>query len=943
MIPVKYLTVNLLILFFINILFAGNTGKIAGQVMDKSSGDPLIGVNVVVKGTHLGAATDEDGFYFILQIPPGTYDIEFNYIGYHNLNVKQLRVKVDLTQTLNVELESDAVEGPTIEVIADQLIVQKDVTSTRRTASRSDIEETPGFQSTNDIFLLQGGSFVDQGAQAISLGEGIQLQVRDESLKDIHVRGGRGGEILYMVDGVPVTHPIYGGRDVLNLNVVDVQEMELLTGAFNAEYGQAQSGVVNITTRSGGERYQGGIEYKTAAVDLISDNHDFRYTSFYVGGPEPITRKLLPSIGLRFPGKLNFFLSGNATLSDTPYNNGRQRDDLSIVGIQFAKLQDNMGNLNAKINWTLSNRLSLILSYHGSSNSWSPYDWLWIDQSNKMAEYSRKNQNLNFSVKHTLSNSTFYNLNFGYLKVDYQGSLNGLQPSDFWTFYKDGNEYDYETYIKNFSGAPDSLKTIAKVPQTDVYGFIDDQSYSSIWRDDLTNSLSFTGDITSQIHPDHLTKAGIDIRYNDLQYVDIQDGGYVLSKYGEHVFRNDPEFPKPIGPFPEFGLNRWVFQSFPTIGGMYLQDKFEKEALIINAGVRFDWLLLGPSVMEDDFKQQWEAATGLEANWKAYKYKISPRFGISFPISEHTVLFFSYGHFNQLPEMQYYYRDPYTGSFTGNPFLDYEQTILYEFGFTHQLSRDWAIDIKSYAKDISQQVQTTELRAELGLPVYLYDNKGYARARGLEFELIKRYSNFFSGKINYTVQWANGYSSSAFDDYIRSINDFPNPIRERPLDWDIRNQIIFQMAISAPENRAPKLFGLSLGDNWSFSVLSRFASGQPYTPFTLDPAVAQVTENTVSAPFTTITDLKLIKTFRIFSTRLGIFAELFNIFNHKNVQIRYGFNNYTGKPYVYGDVDPQLTTVGLSRLVSWYNMQTRLDPRQFASFRQIRLGMKIDF
>ncbi|MCK5453811.1 MAG: carboxypeptidase-like regulatory domain-containing protein, partial [Calditrichia bacterium] len=276
MIPVKYLTVNLLILFFINILFAGNTGKIAGQVMDKSSGDPLIGVNVVVKGTHLGAATDEDGFYFILQIPPGTYDIEFNYIGYHNLNVKQLRVKVDLTQTLNVELESDAVEGPTIEVIADQLIVQKDVTSTRRTASRSDIEETPGFQSTNDIFLLQGGSFVDQGAQAISLGEGIQLQVRDESLKDIHVRGGRGGEILYMVDGVPVTHPIYGGRDVLNLNVVDVQEMELLTGAFNAEYGQAQSGVVNITTRSGGERYQGGIEYKTAVVDLISDNHDFR-------------------------------------------------------------------------------------------------------------------------------------------------------------------------------------------------------------------------------------------------------------------------------------------------------------------------------------------------------------------------------------------------------------------------------------------------------------------------------------------------------------------------------------------------------------------------------------------------------------------------------------------------------------------------------------------
>jgi hypothetical protein len=347
-------------------------------------------------------------------------------------------------------------------------------------------------------------------------------------------------------------------------------------------------------------------------------------------------------------------------------------------------------------------------------------------------------------------------------------------------------------------------------------------------------------------------------------------------------------------------------------------------------------------VKDESFKQQWEAATGLDATWKQYKYKISPRFGISFPITERTVLFFSYGHFNQLPEMQFYYRDPYTGSFTGNPFLDYEQTILYEFGFTHQLSRDWAIDIKSYAKDISQQVQTTELRASLGLPVYLYDNRGYARARGLEFELMKRYSDYFSGKINYTVQWANGYSSSAFDDYIRSLNDFPNPIRERPLDWDIRHQIIFQMAISAPPGRAPRLFGLSLSDDWSISVLSRFASGQPYTPFTLDPAVAQVTENTATAPFTTITDIKMIKTFRILGTRLGIFAEFFNIFNQKNVQIGWGFNNYTGKPFVYGDIDPQLTTVGLSRLINWYNMQTRLDPRQFSSFRQIHLGMRID-
>ncbi|MBN2365430.1 MAG: TonB-dependent receptor, partial [Calditrichaeota bacterium] len=808
-------------------VWAGNTGKISGRVTDKETGEPLIGVNVLVKETNLGSATDEDGFYFILQVPPGTYDLEFSYIGYHTLTVTGVRVRVDLTQTINVEMESQAVQGPQIEVVAEQLLVQKDITATRRTASREEIEDTPGFQSTTDIFLLQGGAFVDAaGAQTIALGEGNQLQVRDESLKDIHIRGGRGGEILYMVDGVPVTHPIYGGRDVLNLNVVDVQEMELLTGAFNAEYGQAQSGVVNITTRSGSERYEGGLEYKTGAADYITDNYGFNYTSFYIGGPEPITRKLVPQTGLELPGRMTFFISGNATLSNTPYNNNRDRDQISALGLDFNSKQDNVGNLNAKVNWEISNKLSMNLSYHGSSNKWSRFDWLWQNYPNHLAEYTRNNNNLNFNVKHTLSKSTFYHLNFGYLGVDYDASLNDQSPPEYWTFYKDGNVYDYWTYERNFSDAPDSVYSRIKAPVTDRYGLIDRQSYESIWRDDVTATWSFKGDITSQIHHEHLMKTGLELRYNDIQYVDIQDGGYSLSKYGDHVFNNEVEFPKPVGPYPEFGENRWVFDAFPVQGGAYIQDKFEKEALIINAGIRFDWLLLGKTIMGENWRDQWEKATGETSDWSEFKYKVSPRFGISFPITQRTVLFFSYGHFNQLPEMQYFYRDPYTGGFTGNPHLDFEQTILYEFGFTHQLAQNWAIDIKSYAKDISKQVQTTQLRAALGLPVYLYDNKGYARARGLEFELTKRYSNFISGKMNYTVQWANGYSSSAFDDYVRSLNDFPNPIRERPLDWDIRHQIIFQMSVAAPENRGPNIFGLQLPDNWNISVLSRFSSGQ---------------------------------------------------------------------------------------------------------------------
>ncbi len=672
-------------------LFAGNTGKIMGKITDKQSKEPLIGVNVIIKGTTLGTATDANGSYYILQIPPGNYELETSYIGYHTVTVKGVRVKVDLTQQVNIQMESKAIECPTIVVTADQLMVQKDITSTRKVTSKREMESTPGFESTSDLFRLHGGTTIDVGSQAIQFGDGTQLQVRDESMKDIHVRGGRGGEILFMVDGMPVTHPIYGGRDVLDLNVVDIEEMELLTGAFNAEYGQAQSGVVNITTRSGGDKFEGGIEYKSSELGLFCDSYDMQYSSLYIGGPEPITSSLLPKLGVKIPGRINFFIPGNGNLSDTEYNNHRKRDTISVLGLNIKEKQNNTGNLNAKLNWQISNQLKMILSYHGSWKGWSKFEWLWKNYSDHTAEYSRSNQNFNFRINHTLSKSTFYNVNMGYLSVDYNASLEGRSPPDFWFFLKDSVFYDYRTYINNFSEPPDYITSFALASGKDPYGFFDKYSYETLWRDDFTRTFTIKGDLTSQINPEHLIKTGIELQYNDIQYIDIQDGGVKLSNYGNHVFKNEREFTAPNGPYKEFGQNRWVFDSYPIMGSYYLQDKFEKETLIINAGIRADWFMPGPTIMESGWKKQWEDATGLKADWSWIKYKISPRFGISFPISIHTVIFFSYGHFNQLPELQFYYRDPYTGGFTGNPHLDFEQTILYEFGFTHELVQNLSL------------------------------------------------------------------------------------------------------------------------------------------------------------------------------------------------------------------------------------------------------------
>lgn len=900
---------------------AGNTGKIAGTIRDKQSHEPLIGANIIVKGTTIGAITDPDGKYFILRIPPGTVQVQVTMMGYRSVTVNSVVVREDLTTEVNAELEQTTVQMSDVVVTAEQKLVQKDVTSTRRTISQESIRAMPGLESSTDFFKVQSGAFLSSAPQYVKLSDGSQLQVRDESLKDVHVRGGRGGEILYMIDGMPVTHPLYGGRSVVDLNVVDVQSVELLTGGFSAEYGQAQSGVVNISTRSGGDQYKAGIEYKTDRIKGLGEVYDTDYSSVYLGGPEPITQQILPLLGIQVPGKLSFFLSGNLSITNTPYDNGRTRNKFPLFfGWKIDERQDNTLNLNGKVNWDFTSNDKVIVSYHGSNKQWSSFDWLWKYSPDRVATYSRDNETVNLQYNHVISNSTYFNLNAGYLGVAYKGSLDGRTPESFWRQDSTGR------YI-----------TTITQPQIDPRtGFFDTRGSQNIWRNDKTRSYIFKGDFTSQVTSAHLIKTGIEYQYHELGYIDIQDGGVKLSRYALGL----DSIPPP-GPFPMFGQLRWVFNARPTIGSAYIQDKFELEYIVINAGLRVDFMTLGSTVMNQNWKQRWEEATGLNADWSEFRYKVSPRLGISFPISERMVMFFSYGHFTQLPEMQYYYRDPYSGGTTGNPKLDYEQTVLYEFGLTSQISDYWAIDVKSYAKDISKQVGTTHLLAALGTPVDLFDNNGYSRARGLEFELTKSYSDYIAGKVTYTLQWTSGYASSAFDDYIRSQTDFPNPIRERALSWDVRQQVILQSTLSATETDELSLFGVPLPNLWSLTVLYRFATGTPYTPgdATVDPAEFQRRENTAVGPSTSSTDLKFEKGFNLGAgVKLSFTADIFNVFDQKNIQIEYGFNTWTGKPFKFGDVEnPQ------KNFYDYYTMLSIMDPRQFSTGRTTKLGFRIDF
>ncbi|MFQ6091671.1 MAG: carboxypeptidase-like regulatory domain-containing protein, partial [bacterium] len=299
------LLVFLVLMLMPGVLFAGVTGKIAGVVKDKDTGDPLPGVNIVIEGTAMGAASDLNGEYFIINIPPGTYTVTASMVGYNSLTQRAVRVSVDLTTPLNFALEPTVIEFEAVTVTAERPMIQKDMTASTQVYSAEDIENV-ALDEVQETVTLTAGAVVAGG--------------------DMHIRGGREREVVYMIDGMQVEDPSFGGFDT-DVPELSVGEISVVTGGFDAEYGSAQSGLVNLITKEGGAKFSGKLRYKTTLWDANSNYHfpndpspggwylwgvrmgdgeQLKDYEFSIGGPEPISTYLLPEI----PGEVNFFFSG---------------------------------------------------------------------------------------------------------------------------------------------------------------------------------------------------------------------------------------------------------------------------------------------------------------------------------------------------------------------------------------------------------------------------------------------------------------------------------------------------------------------------------------------------------------------------------------------------------------------------------------------------------
>jgi len=989
----RRIQIIILLLFVPVLLFAGTTGKIAGVVKDADADTPLPGANVIIVGSTLGAACNMNGEYFIINVPVGTYEVKASMMGYQAVVVQQVKVTVDHTTNIDFSLKPTVLEmEDAVIVTAEREVIQKDMTMSRQIVSGKEIFELP-------LASFQAAAQLSTGA------------VSD------HFRGGRANETLTMVDGLSIKDPLggyFGGMDGkmntgsgLNLDVPEyaIEEMEVLTGGFNAEYGNAQSGVMNLITKVGGPKTSGTIRVSTFApesfnsisekswfrdkdlnLSLIPDFTDSngvvhqgsRLGNLGYNDVNGVSESQLTSLlkGVFGSDKVNAFKGGDLEFSlsgplplitnllpgDVTYSVNGDYSNLNQGQFAYQGGQTN-GALQAKLMFKLSPNYKLLISGIGSFQNDRDLDFDDDDGTKYPGGYypglgtiypssdkgrHRRWRNWMGQIKwtHTLSTSAYYEISLGarqnaykagvkdyndrdgdgdykeYLKWGYRNAPdNPADPNTTWhdelLFYTDDTDWVWvpADEEKNWAGGwkwgvpgKSDWEKVWYVPlgsdewmqewryltgdnyerelepypvptynESDIYG-VPNQSWAVFgdaiaYNEMQSDVYSLRLDYVNQVTHNHLIKTGIQFEYNKLDH--YSSGFFSLSN---HYIDDWTEDPYDIA--------------------FYLQDKIEVAGMIVNAGIRFDYYnpngftgddlvypgdFINPvdrslSIDDPDYIQDPQTADG--------NFQISPRLGISHPITDNDVLHFTYGHFFQRPEYRYIYENSkydFEAAYEemGNPGLEPEKTIAYEVGIEHRFSQDWLIDVTGFYKDIQNLVSQIEAGTAPFTNFWLYSNADYANVRGFELSLKKMYSKFFSGQLNYTYMIAKGRASDPQDGGTFLWRKQLMPKEDQFLNFDQRHTVNLSLNLRIPKTWGPKILGFQPLGDWTLNILSTYGSGLPYTSAirTVVPPV-----NDKRMPYTMQTDFKFHKYFTVYNNvKSYLFFEGYNIFNRKNL------------------------------------------------------------
>jgi len=948
------------------ILWAGTTGKIAGVVRDAGTKEPLPGVNLVLEGTSMGAASSIDGDYFIINVPPGRYNLRATMVGYTTMIQKEVLVQTDHTTTIDFSLSSTVLDiGKEITVVAERPLVQKDATSGRAIVTTEEIKEMP-VESFTDVLVTKAG--ITEGANGA-----------------LHIRGGRSSEIGYMIDGVAVSNPFWGGLSVSVENTA-IQELQVVSGTFNAEYGQAMSGLVNIVTKDGGEKYSGNAEFYFG--DKVS-SHKSTFLNIDNINPTSLMNADL-SLSGPVPGvakKLTFFASGRwfdsqgwlygrkehtpkdvvyvdstavLSLVNSPYNSetytdankngqwdsGEPLEDRDGDGVWdrgrlnfIEPYSDDNGNgqydageffTDYNLNGIRDNgssgdnsltpmnpyrkiSLQTKLTYKFSSNIILRYGLLYSDVKNQSYDHTFKynpdgrtthygqaySHTLDWT--HSLSQSTFYTL-----KVNTNANVDKDYLYENW---------QDERYLPNL---------LTQIPGREFYGGGQDKSYGR------SQYMTYVGrfDLTNQWNKTHQFKLGAELRRHDLSSlyytVDIRD------TYDWVPTIHTPE--------TSTGHNRYDHRQ-PVEFSSYIQDKIELKDMIVNLGLRYDYFNSNWKVAADNKDKMLISASrstleDLPLVEVEAKQQWSPRLGIAYPITDRGTIYFSYGHFFQIPPFAYLYSNPefevISGRFNsilGNANLNPQSTITYEIGLKQQVGDDVGLEAICFYKDINDLLGSELFELYSRGDYYgRYANQDYGSVQGITVSFEKRRGRgLVSAALDYTYQISESNASSPTAAFEDAQSDPPRESQRFvvPVDWDQRHTLNLNVTLSKPRN-------------WAVSLLGRLGSGLPYTPDL--QGMRTDYENSERKPMQYTFDLNAHKDFYIGKIRTSLLLKIYNLFDRLN------------EDYVYSDTGratysliPTYTADHGGEFGRHYLSDYLARPTYYSSPREVRLGVALGF
>ena len=979
---------NVLILLLLLIAWqtasmAGTTGKIAGKIFDAETKEPLPGANIVVEGSNMGDASDMEGDYNIINLPPGSYTLVVSMMGYKKTRVENIRVKIDMTTTQNITLQPEVIAGEEVTIVAERPLVRLDMTSALSSVSSEEIGNLP-VQEVRDVLELQAGIVRSGNA--------------------LHIRGGRAGEVAYWVDGVATTDVYSGGMGV-NVENAAIEELQVVSGTFNAEYGQAMSGIINIITKEGAEKYSGMVrgyvgdfvssadEYKVMKRVTPIEDPNTGATAVVAETENPLsgfnpTYNAEASLSGPIPGlgdKVTFFANGRFFKTDghlygkqwfTPLGSPGDSSTVPLNPYQRSSLQ-------AKLSWHATK--SIKATFNAFWNAWEndrtfSKNWKYVPDS-RPRQFGSAMSNI-LSINHVLSQNTFYEIRLNRFSNEYKSYLYkdpyAAPKYLVWVAEDTAKGILSHSFDPNTPEGEKELQMLRDLRMPFNYypdpngplGYIHPDSISA------PSSFSFNKvgtamnhferstaywigkfDLTSQLNDVHQIKVGAEFREHELT-LDSYSIRPKLSESGGEIVPFQPDVP------PASSIYHDVYNRKPKELSAYIQDKIELKEIILNLGVRFDYfdansvkivdpsdpniyspfkaehIYKNPDAPEDERVEYTPDERRSFMHEKVDpKMQLSPRLGIAYPITDQGVIHFSYGHFFQIPEFRYLYSNPDfklskgSGYFIfGNADLKPQKTVMYEIGLQQQITGDIGIDVTLFYRDVRDWVGTSPLidTPNPSVKYSQYENKDYSNVRGITLKMEKRYSRNFSARIDYSFQVAEGTYSNP-NDAFNAARAQQEPRRSLiPLDWD--------------QNHT--LNGSLIWDvkRWTFSLIGRFWTGRPYTPsFTRAEVVGSTAliglrENSGRLPNQKSVDLYINRRFKVNAMQLNLFMNIYNLFD---IQDQTAVYSDTGTAQYTTNINPSKISYDPRRIstVEDYVLQ----PGWYTAPRQIQLGFAVEF